>query len=118
MSGPRLVQVGGAPLFDVDLGESGSLELLDDAGGWLLRVKLHADTETRTERLRGLDGSLTWGKRYRSELVEPVALTLRLDLYSLRAMAARAVRSKSGRCKSGPVTLKGGKAAKFRRVDE
>lgn len=83
---------------------------MDSTGGVLLQVKLYADSASRMDRLIG--------KRYRSELAEPVALILRLDLYGLRAMAVRACRSKSGKCKSGPVQIRGGKAAKFRRVDE
>lgn len=104
----------GGEVFSLDLGGA----VADASGGVVVRVVLHRDTETRQERLRGLDGTLEWGKRFRSELVEPVTLTLRLDLYALRAVASRAARSKSGRSKSGAVLVRGGKAAKFQRVDE
>lgn len=39
-------------------------------------------------------------------LAHPVQVLIRLDLDALRSMATRAARSKTGRCKSGPVTLR------------
>lgn len=86
-------------------------------GAAIFTVRLESDSERRTERSRSPQGDLVWGARYRSELAEPVTLTLRLDLAGLHAQAVRAARSKSGKSRNGSVTISGGKRARFRRVE-
>jgi len=90
---------------------------LDDGhGGVLLRLDLLSDSIVRTEcPPLGPEGERLPPKRYRHQLAAPVVLYLRLDLSGIYAMASRAARSKSGKCKSGPVTIRGGRGARYER---
>jgi hypothetical protein len=100
------------------LGLEGEQIVYDRAEGALtFRIVLAYDEERRTERTRTAGGTLAWGAKYRRRLAQPVALTLRLDLAGVHALAVRACRNKSGSAKDGPINVKGGKGARFLRVE-
>jgi hypothetical protein len=89
----------------------------DTSGGVLVRLTLHHSERRLTEHLavEGKPGIYADGKRFILRLDGPLELTLRIDLAGLHAQAAKAARSKSGKAKSGPVTVRGGQRAKWLR---
>jgi len=91
----------------------------DGHGGVVLRLQAHHSERRCIERLpvEGKPGIYADGKRYILRLDGPLVLTLRLDLAGLHALVVKAARSKSGKAKSGIVTVRGGQRAKWLRED-
>ena len=71
----------------------------DTSGGVLVRLTLHHSELRFTART---------GKPFILRLGASLALTVRLDLSGLHALAVKAARSKSGKAKAGPLTVRGG----------
>ncbi len=89
----------------------------DRRGGILVRLQLWHSQSRFTERLPvpGKPGMYADGERYLSVLAKPLLMQVRLDLSGLHALARKAARAKSGRAKSGIVTVRGGQRAVWRR---
>jgi hypothetical protein len=90
----------------------------DAEGGLTFRLVLDSDEQHLQERSRNETTRATeWGAKYRRRLEQPVGLTLRLDLAGVRALAVAACRNKSGSAKDGPLIVRGGKGARFVRLE-
>jgi hypothetical protein len=81
----------------------------DGRGGVLLLLALHASESEHRE--------YDLGKRFRRKLAAPVVLQVRIDLAGLHALAAKAARSRLGKAKSGPLTVRGGQLARLEREE-
>jgi hypothetical protein len=91
---------------------------LDAEGGLTFRLMLASDEQHLQERSRNETTRATeWGAKYRKRLAHPIGLTLRLDLAGVRALAVGACRNKSGSAKDGPLIVRGGKGARFVRIE-
>lgn len=102
----------GNPVVAAALDLTGGVQ--DGHGGLLLRLQLEA-SESRHMLRDPMTGAVT---RFRKVLAKPLMMELRLDTSGLLALAAKAVRSKSGKSKKGPVTVRGGGRAEWTRRDE
>ena len=91
----------------------------DGCGGYIFTVTVFESSRRWTERLPvdGKPGLYADGRKMTDTLARPLVLRLRLDLAAVHELARRAARAKSGRAKSGPVTLTGGKAARWERKE-
>jgi hypothetical protein len=105
----------GGSLSSLDLSEAVASRSGDSAE---LRLTLWSDSCIKWEHVPvpGKPGLYALGERYRSKLEKRVFLTVRLDMAGVHALAVRAARSRGGKARSGPVSVRGGKRAQFKRV--
>jgi len=86
----------------------------DRHGGVLIRLELW---RTESDPVPGKPGLYAWGKRFRKVLAKPLVMQFRIDMSGLHALATKAARSRSGKAKGGPVTVRGGGAAVWTREE-